>query len=93
MSETLTPEALGLREYRAEDTYIDLPGRAWIGVRWDLCELPSGGVAIYRKGNWVLNVGSMDLALAIVQDNEGFPLGGLDREANDSGTPLKDGGS
>jgi hypothetical protein len=44
----------------------------WIGSKWDIAETGDHRFAIYRKGNWRHVVGSLDLALAIVEDNEGF---------------------
>lgn len=71
----LTPEALGLHQY--DRTYLADAGyvAAWIGDKWDIGQNLDGRFSVFRKGNWVLVVGSLDLALAIVADNEGCPNG------------------
>lgn len=61
---------LGLAPTDPKDTYLN-DGRyvrTWIGWKWDIAEDTFGYFHLYRKGNWVLNVQSFDLALAIVAD-------------------------
>lgn len=62
---------LGLEVCDPEETYMagDLKVRCWIGAKWDIAEDKWGRFHIYRKGNWMLDVGSFDLACAIVADD------------------------
>lgn len=69
---TRTPESLGLDATDPEQTYFEGDGyvRCWIGSKWDIVETAQERFAVYRKGNWRITVGTLDLALAIVADNE-----------------------
>lgn len=55
------------RTYLSGDGYV----RCWIGHKWDIAEDRQGSFHVYRKGSWVLCVGSFDLAQRIVADDEG----------------------
>jgi hypothetical protein len=73
--ETLNPEDLGLRTVDPEQTYLMHEGyvTAWIGSKWDVAEDSQGRFHVYRKGSWVLCVGTLGLALAIAVDDGGSP--------------------
>ena len=61
---------LGLESCNPDDTYLDHGDAVWIGAKWDVA-LTADRFHLYRKGNWVLGVGSVDLTEAIIRDQEG----------------------
>ena len=60
-----------LTEETPASTYLPDHDRVWIGSKWDIAQDSYGRFHIYRKGHWVLVVGTWDLALMIVVDDEG----------------------
>jgi hypothetical protein len=67
----VSPEEAGLHETPAHDTYLDHAETVWIGDKWDVAKVGVRRFEVYRKGNWRLTVGTLELAVAIVQDDEG----------------------
>jgi hypothetical protein len=65
---------VGLVATEPGQTYLYEDEQVWVGAKWDVAKR-DGRFVVYRKGNWAITVGSFDLALAIVYDNEGFPNG------------------
>ena len=55
-------------------TYLDGNERVWIGPKWDIAET-GGRFELYRKGNWQITVRSLDLAFAIIADQEHADVG------------------
>jgi hypothetical protein len=68
----LAPHMVGLREARPSETYLDDYERVWIGPKWDIAQGRDLHFSVYRKGNYVLQVGTLDLACRIVKDDGGF---------------------
>ncbi len=66
-------ERLGLLHRNPEHTYLDDYDEVWIGLRYDLARRGDDGWHVYRKGNWVTNVHTPALALALIADGLGQP--------------------
>lgn len=60
---------LGLKQFRPDTTYIDDSDAVWIGAKWDIA-YRHGRYDLYRKGNWLMAVRTLDLAAAIIRDQE-----------------------
>lgn len=60
----------GLVNTPPDQTYLDGYAEVWIGSKWDIAHDDEGRFAVYRKGNYVLTVGTLELALALVGDDE-----------------------
>lgn len=69
------PDGLDLEETDPSVTYLDHHQRVWIGAKWDVGLTSDNRFAVYRKGNYVTQVGTWDLACALALDNLGYGNG------------------
>lgn len=83
----LDPESLGLEQSEPAGFYsFSGASEVWVGLTWDIARYGDRW-HLYRKGNWMIDVGSFSLALAIVADAQGAPVPD-EGSRDDAGRPV-----